>query len=218
MNDNIVIFKGKRDGITIVLDKETDFESLQSALKTKTADARKFFGGNKTAISFRGRELNEDEEQALLSIVSEESGLNLSFVKTEPAKLPPKLLTNQPTPDLQNIIDNNGEGNTLFHRSGLRSGQSIRYNGSVVVLGDVNPGGEIYATGNIIVLGTLRGLVHAGSDGNADCFVAAIALLPIQLRIADIITYLPTSVTRKKATPSYAFVREGQIFIAPLMN
>ena len=71
--------------------------------------------------------------------------------------------------------------------STIRSGQRIDFEGSIVVLGDVNGGAEVVAEGNIIVLGNLRGFAHAGAKGNRSAFIAANSITPTQLRIADII-------------------------------
>jgi len=111
------------------------------------------------------------------------------------------------------------EHNTKFQHGSLRSGQIIRYRGSVVVLGDVNPGAEILAEGNVIVLGNLKGLVHAGCMGNPKCFICAINLTPSQLRIADKITYMPGDAKNVwGGTPQYAFISDGQIYISPLVD
>ena len=111
------------------------------------------------------------------------------------------------------------EHNTKFQHGSLRSGQIIRYRGSVVVLGDVNPGAEILAEGNVIVLGNLKGLVHAGCMGNDRCFICALNLSPSQLRIADKITYMPGDAKNVwGGAPQYAFISDGQIYIAPLVD
>ena len=83
------------------------------------------------------------------------------------------------------------EGNTKFITNTIRSGQLIEFNGNIVIIGDVNPGGELSAKGNIVVLGTLRGMAYAGNDGNQEAIVAAFKLNPMQLRIAHLITRKP---------------------------
>ncbi|CEP67055.1 Septum formation inhibitor MinC [Moorella glycerini] len=73
----------------------------------------------------------------------------------------------------------------------VRSGQRFKYPGNVVVMGDVHPGGEIVASGHVIVMGTLRGVVHAGAEGDEKAVVMAFRLQPTQLRIAGYITRAP---------------------------
>ena len=86
----------------------------------------------------------------------------------------------------------------------------VRHRGSVVVFGDVNPGAEIIAGGNIIVWGRLRGVVHAGADGDESAFVCALDLAPTQLRIARYITVSPSD-KRRRPRPEVALVQQGRI-------
>lgn len=79
----------------------------------------------------------------------------------------------------------------LYLETTLRSGADIQHNGTVVILGDVNPGGSITAEGDIIVWGRLRGFAHAGSKGNSRCLIMALQMEPTQLRIADFVARAP---------------------------
>ena len=80
---------------------------------------------------------------------------------------------------------------TMLYDKSLRSGQNIDFDGNVVVLGDVNPGAEIIAAGHILVMGALRGVVHAGASGEEGATVTALLFSPTQLRIASHITRPP---------------------------
>ena len=75
--------------------------------------------------------------------------------------------------------------NTKYIKHSIRSGIREEYLGSVVLLGDLNSGGQLIASGNIIVFGTLRGLAHAGATGNKRAFVGAKEVENAQVRIAD---------------------------------
>ncbi|MGQ0600150.1 MAG: septum site-determining protein MinC, partial [Anaerolineales bacterium] len=81
--------------------------------------------------------------------------------------------------------------------------------GNVVVLGDVNPGAEIVASGDVIVWGRLRGVVHAGAEGDAGAVVCALDLAPTQLRIAGYIAVSPPQ--KGQPHPEMARVKDGQI-------
>jgi septum site-determining protein MinC len=81
--------------------------------------------------------------------------------------------------------------NPLYLQSTLRSGMEIRHSGTVVVLGDINPGGCIVAAGDILVWGRLRGVAHAGCQGNAQALIMALQMEPTQLRIADYVARAP---------------------------
>jgi septum site-determining protein MinC len=82
-------------------------------------------------------------------------------------------------------VEDLGEETALFLHRTLRSGTRIEFSGHVVILGDVNPGAEIIADGNVIIWGRLRGMVHAGAKGNRQAVICALDLSPTQLRIAD---------------------------------
>lgn len=78
-----------------------------------------------------------------------------------------------------------------FYRGTLRSGQVITSESSVTIIGDVNPGAKIIAQGNIVILGALKGNVHAGCTGDRSCFVFALDMQPIQIQIGDLIAKSP---------------------------
>lgn len=98
-------------------------------------------------------------------------------------------------------------------RRTVRSGQSIRYPGHVVVYGDVNPGGEIVAGGDVIVWGNLNGMVHAGATGDETSIVGALQLAAMQLRIGSRIARAPDNRALKAQGAEVARVRNGRIVI-----
>ena len=101
-----------------------------------------------------------------------------------------------------------------YHKGTLRSGQSISAVGTVVVVGDVNAGAGLIATGDIVVWGALRGVAHAGAHGDESAAVYALRLEPMQLRIARCIAISPPHEKRAKhMTPEVARIREGKISI-----
>ncbi len=82
-------------------------------------------------------------------------------------------------------------GAALYMQMTVRSGIEIRHPGTIVVLGDVNPGGIVIADGDILVWGRLRGIAHAGAKGNRECQIMALQMEPTQLRIADAVARAP---------------------------
>ncbi len=108
------------------------------------------------------------------------------------------------------------EEQTLYLRKTLRSGQKVVFSGNVVLYADVNPGAEIEAEGDILVLGNLRGAVHAGCEGDNEASVMALVMQPTQLRIND--HFLNThSGTRKarKVEPTRAVLKAGEVQLLP---
>jgi septum site-determining protein MinC len=79
----------------------------------------------------------------------------------------------------------------LYMEMTIRSGVEIRHPGTVIILGDVNPGGIVVADGDILVWGRLRGVAHAGANGNSECLIMALQMEPTQLRIADAVARAP---------------------------
>jgi septum site-determining protein MinC len=105
------------------------------------------------------------------------------------------------------------EPGTLYHRGTLRGGQALQQLGNIVVVGDVNPGAELVASGDILVFGALRGTAHAGAQGDANARVTALELAPTQLRIA---TFIATDDGKRRSTEAeVAFVAGDRIAIAP---
>ena len=95
-------------------------------------------------------------------------------------------------------------------RRTLRSGASIRHEGHIIVVGDVNPGAELISTCDVIVWGKLRGLVHAGALGDSNAIVCALRFEPTQLRIGNSIARMPEG-RKRKSVPEIAVIRDGKI-------
>lgn len=104
-------------------------------------------------------------------------------------------------------------GHTLLVRRTIRSGQRIFYPGNVVVMGDVNPGGEVVAGGHVIVMGALKGMVHAGAEGDESAVVIAFDLQPTQLRIAGYIARPPDKGDKPLRKPEIARIQDGAVII-----
>ena len=92
----------------------------------------------------------------------------------------------------------------------------MRHNGDVVVLGDINPGGQVVALGDIVVMGFLRGVVHAGASGDHSAVVAALRLRPTQLRISSYVARPPEGPGDYPEYPELAMVRDGVVVVKPL--
>ena len=75
--------------------------------------------------------------------------------------------------------------NTIYINQTLRNGQTVDYDGNVVIIGDCHPGSEIKATGDITVWGVLGSIAHAGAKGNVDARIRALKINAVQLRIAN---------------------------------
>lgn len=140
------------------------------------------------------------------------------------AETPPQAETEQPTnaeveedagEERAEVFDAGSRVLTIQH--GLRSGQVIHYSGDVLVYGDVNPGAEVVADGNVLVMGALKGMVHAGSNGDDSAVVMAFDLRPTQLRIGRKIAFPTDSPNRAVDvySPQIAWIRGENIVVEP---
>jgi septum site-determining protein MinC len=104
----------------------------------------------------------------------------------------------------------------LFVKSTCRSGESVHYAGDVVILGDVNPGAEIMAEGDIAVFGTLRGTAHAGTGGNSKAMIIATNLVAPRIQIGPFSAFAPSPEQLRRMTspgPKVAYVRRRSIYV-----
>jgi septum site-determining protein MinC len=172
-----VVFKGGKSGLKVLLSPDGVFAEILRELEVKLSESKGFFSGAGLSV-VTGRELAPVELQQLVELLCREG---LKIVQITP----------QDVVTAEDRAKQPKEEATLLVKRTVRSGQRVSFDGNVVVLGDVNPGGEIVAAGDVIVIGTLRGTVHAGATGNAEASVTALRLMPMQLRIAHLITRAP---------------------------
>ncbi|WP_036480289.1 septum site-determining protein MinC [Myxosarcina sp. GI1] len=105
----------------------------------------------------------------------------------------------------------------LYVRNTVRSGVEIRHRGTIIVCGDLNPGGQAIAAGDIFVWGRLRGIAHAGADGDRRCRIAALQMEFTQLRIADAVARSPKT-RPKQYAPELAFMTTEGIRLAKALD
>jgi len=219
--DNSVIIKGGKNGISVILDSEISFEEICDAIRTKFESASKFFDNSNLALTFEGRKLSEDEEKKLLDIISEVSDINVVCILDETDEIK-QIREDAVKKALASINSDDKKSDCLFYKGTLRSGQILESDGSVIVLGDINPGGKIVAKGNVIILGSLRGTIFAGVDGNEHSFVVALEMDPMQIKIADVIARSSETGAKigrgkvKVIEPKIAYVYEESIYIENL--
>ena len=102
---------------------------------------------------------------------------------------------------------------TLYLKKTIRSGQSISSDGNLIIIGDVNPGAEVIAKGDITVWGILGGIAHAGSEGNSQARIRALKMNAIQLRIADVFARRPDGTNTPFVQKTNEFVpEEARVF------
>jgi septum site-determining protein MinC len=192
-----VQIKGLRDGLLVTLTGEV-WEECRTSLVEQIDERQAFFKGARLALDVGEQVLGVNELVELRDMLSER-GLSLWAVISESPKtektaqllgLATRISKPRPEEARRFAVDDLGDETALFLNKTLRSGTRIEFPGHVVVLGDVNPGAEIIAEGNVIVWGRVRGMVHAGCKGNRQAVICALDLSASQLRIADEVSAL----------------------------
>jgi septum site-determining protein MinC len=184
--------KGLRDGLLVSLD-DAPWQEQRAALISQVDAQPSFFQGARLALDVASQVLHVNELVELRDVLSER-GISLWAVISESPTtektaqllgLATRISKPRPEEKRQFAVDDLGEETAMFLNRTIRSGTRIEFAGHVVVLGDVNPGAEVIAEGNVIIWGRLRGMVHAGAKGNRSAVICALELSPMQLRIAD---------------------------------
>ena len=226
-----ITVKGLRDGVLITL-AQGELAALLTELAELIDSRKSFFQGGKVAVQVGERHLERDELVGLCRIfgqrgvalsallandpgtrsTADELGLRTRLVPAQDTRTERGVQIPAPTVDPPALPANMSEQQGVLVERTLRSGQSIHCAGHVVVLGDVNPGAEVIAGGDVIVWGHLRGTVHAGAMGDPARCVCALDLSPTQLRIGSHIARPPEEKRRRKdSRPERAFVSNDQI-------
>lgn len=210
MND-LICFKGYRDGVTLILnDTEPDFGEILKQLKMKMSHLN-FFRGAVVNIDIGQRDaLSPEQLDSLEEILSTK---NIHIKNVVPNGEKPDVVKSSTVQTVQHV-----KTDTLMISRTIRSGQSLSHPGSIVLIGDVNPGGEVFAKGNVIVWGTLAGLVHAGNCGDEKAFIIALQLIPTQLRIAQHIACAPEQALDTPRRAEIAYLQNNRIVIEDYNN
>lgn len=205
MNNELCSIKGTREGLVITIADGFQFSGVLSSLERQLSSAQSFFSGSSAKVLLKQGFLSTDQMNQLEQMVAN-YGMRLDR-KPPLAKVP--LGQNAQNSEENEVAPL--EDNTLLVRRTIRSGQSLHYDGNVVVMGDVNPGAELVCTGDILVLGSLRGVAHAGAEGRLEATVFAFRLEPTQLRIAHLISRAPDEKLPQPVGPEIARVVENMI-------
>lgn len=168
----------KKDEIVIRISEKATYEETIECLNKKIPALKKLYKAEKTPISVTGKILKNREIEEIKEIITKEIDVKINFDS------PKELGLHGIKKAFEKEIENS---ETKFYKGSMRSGQKIEFEGSLVILGDVNGGAEVIAGENIVVLGVLRGLAHAGAKGNKKAIIATHRIECPQLRIANIV-------------------------------
>lgn len=177
----LVTIKSSHSGIELRLNAELPFPDLLKAVEEKFRQSADFFKNAKMAVSFSGRTLSISEEEQLIQVITQTTNLEIICIidHDERKELIYKRAVTQCLSELE-------KSDGQFYRGTLKRRQLLESESSIVILGDVEFGAKVVAKGNIIILGTLYGSVHAGAAGDRNAFIIALSMQPQRLVIGDI--------------------------------
>lgn len=203
-----VILRGTRSGLEIVIDGGATVDEIGEALAARLEQSPGFFAGNDAAVRVDGR--LPAGALARLEEVTARFDLRITEVGPQRLPAPPASQTTDPESEAETAAEASSADDSLsidvdvdseleldalpaspavgprLVVGPIRSGVVLDAPTDLVILGDVNPGAEIQARGNIIVLGRLRGIAHAAVGGERG-FILALRLEPQQLRIGTLV-------------------------------
>lgn len=199
-----IMIKGVKEGLLFLLDDQCSFDALVAEMKHKLEKThQQLLTGPLVHIHVKlgSRIITDEQKEQLTSIIGAQGNLMIQSIESNPPAKP-----------------DNGDGtrNLQVITSIVRSGQTLEHNGDLLLVGDVNPGGTVLCTGDIYVMGALRGMAHAGYAGRTDAIIAASLMRPTQLRIADVVSRPPEEWLVPDSAMEFAYLNEGQMQIDKL--
>ncbi len=210
--DGTVVIKGFKAGIILVLNPDASYETLKKDIADKFRASAAFFGEAAKAVSFKGRDLTDEQKMEIVDIIQANCSLSILCIMEDD---PETEAAFQKTIErkLEQDYSNTGQ----FYKGNLRSGQVLDVETSIIIIGDIKPGAKVISKGNVIILGSLKGNVYAGAAGNTNAFVVALDMRPVQIRIADTIARAPDNPEKTPGNQTkIAFLDNGNIYIEPL--
>lgn len=202
---------------------ETDWLQFRQDLQQRLTAGDRFWPPHTAVHLIAGDRLLDSRHLQALDEVLAAAQLSLKWVHTSRRQtavaaaaagysieqIVPQLSLNQPAAG-----DPSVPADPLYLQTTVRSGVEIRHPGTVIILGDLNPGGVVVAEGDILVWGRLRGIAHAGAKGNLQCRIMALQMEPTQLRIANQVARAPAAAP-DRFYPEVAQIAAGGIQILP---
>ncbi|MBE5883338.1 MAG: septum site-determining protein MinC [Lachnospiraceae bacterium] len=211
-----VLIKSFQNGITLILNEESSFETILEEIAYKFSEARKFFGKASMALSIEGKPLTDAEEICVLEAIKKNSDLRIVCIVGHDEDTDKKYI--KALQHMEKKLTGGDEGQ--FYKGTLKNREVIETENSIIILGDVYPGSAVISTKNIIILGGLYGEAYAGGNGQSDAFVVALEMEPERLKIGDFKYKTNTKQSkwgiRPKVQPKIAHVKNDKIVFEPL--
>lgn len=195
----------KKDQVIIKVDENAEQRDIIASLKKKMIELKNLYKDDKTPILVIGKVLKNKEMDEIQNLIKSFLDIQVEFDS-------PKVLGLHGIK--RSFYKEIATSETKFHKGSLRSGQKIEFEGSLVIIGDINPGAEVIAGENIVIVGDLRGLAHAGAKGNRDAVIEAVQIDATQLRIADIVKEIEKDEGEIRTIKTSAYINDdGEIVL-----
>ncbi|MDA1477444.1 septum site-determining protein MinC [Bacillus sp. CLL-7-23] len=194
-----VTIKGTKNGLTLHLDDNCSFEELLYGLQDVLSLKHDMGGKNQkisVLVKLGYRYITKEQEAKLTEVITDKQNLFIHSIESE-------VMTKKEAIRLKK------ESEVISVAKIVRSGQVLETDGDLLLIGDVNPGGMVIAGGNIFILGSLRGIAHAGFNGNTRAVIAASDMRPTQLRINHVLNRSPDHI-QEKNTMECAYLDENE--------
>ncbi|MHC0037485.1 septum site-determining protein MinC [Pseudoneobacillus sp. C159] len=182
-----VMIKGSKDGLTLHLDDSCSYHELKKELDDKLSATYRAQGDRPlitVKVSVGNRYLTEEQKEEIKSIVRQKKNMVVDTIESN-------VMTIEEAKQIKTQSD------IVTVSKIVRSGQILQVEGDLLLVGDVNPGGTVIAGGNIFIMGSLRGIAHAGCDGDESAVIVASYMNPAQLRISGLINRAPETLTEE---------------------
>ena len=195
-----VIIKSNKYGLIVHMDPDAEYTEILKELREKFTESARFFI------------LTKPQEEEVIGLITDVAHIHIVCIfdaNENTERLYKKVVEDS----LNSLTRKEGQ----FYKGTLRQRQVLETEQSIIILGDVEFGATVVSKGNIVVLGAVRGTVHAGATGDRNAFITALSMRPHVMKIADIVsthTYLQDETVR----PSIARLDGKRIYIDPLEN
>ncbi|CAM3823369.1 septum site-determining protein MinC [Mesobacillus zeae] len=200
-NTQNVTIKGTKDGLTLHLDDTCSYEELKKELDRKLANTSKAQEEDRlltVKVKVGNRYLSHGQQEELKDLIRQKRNLLVDVIETN-------VMTIAEAEELRQ------ENEIVSVARIVRSGQVLEITGDLLLIGDVNPGGTVKASGNVFVMGSLKGIAHAGCNGNEQAVIGASSMKPSQLRIAGCISRAPDQLPNEDGKAmECAYISEDQ--------
>jgi len=196
-----IMIKGVKDGLLFILDEQCEFEQLIAELKYKFEKThQQLLSGPLIHITVKlgRRKITDEQQKELTAVIRSQGNLMLQGIDSEQAELD----------------KHRAHAELKIMSSIIRSGQVLEYDGDLLLIGDVNPGGIVRAGGDIYILGSLKGQAHAGIHGKLESIIVASVMKPTGLKIGEIMSTTNEEWHDSDGMMEYAYIADNQMVIA----